>query len=681
MLSYLFASSWGLFVLAGLIGWGGLLVHLLSIRREVRWGERAAWGTALSVTVGAVLNLNAWISRGTIIAFLGLGAALYLAQLWRRRNSVNSFVLKQIRSPVEQPLVFVIALLLGMMTGIRYAASVHGIYHPGAVTAVNFNPHDDFYAYFVFPEKMLQTGALGPDPFSETRLISSSGGQAFLQTFVLAALHDRNLHLLDGGIALFVVLGLLIGILRELDVRWEAAAAVIFVFLWIPPPVANIAALLTSLALFLSVHRVLAHPEETRWHWFPRATLVALLSATACSLKATLIPVCVCFVAFSYLLAIVGTAQKKELIREALGVALLFVIFMASWSLSLYQSSGTLLYPLLGKGFHGSRYGTYLLPTSGLSPRAIAGIILANLTDASTVVLVLLGSFYFLTGQWGHEPRRATLSLVVAAILGKLFLTVATGGEASYRYAYPFVLAAILVLLAEFARVSWTGQSKARPAPTYLIVAILAGGLLIGASWDDARRTYLEELHSLPGAVSDTSLVQPGERDAYRRLQASIPAGQWFLERLDKPFLLDFERNRVLIADWPGGSSPPPGMPFSRGGEALGHYLLAKSIRYVAYSYASEAGFPKRIFGARLSDPNAWARTHAQHTFDFQANLVELGNTRKRLYDDGQMFVIDLSVMKSVSCTKEPLGAFKTFDTNQGRECAPVVSQKGRAER
>jgi hypothetical protein len=34
--------------------------------------------------------------------------------------------------------------------------------------------------------------------------------------------------------------------------------------------------------------------------------------------------------------------------------------------LDFYRASGTLFYRVLGKGFHGSRYGAYLLPTANI---------------------------------------------------------------------------------------------------------------------------------------------------------------------------------------------------------------------------------------------------------------------------------------------------------------------------
>jgi hypothetical protein len=129
----------------------------------------------------------------------------------------------------------------------------------------------------------------------------------------------------------------------------------------------------------------------------------------------------------------------------------------------------------------------------------------------------------------------------------------------------------------------------------------------------------------------------------YNKMQEAVPEGATVLTRLQYPFLLDFRRNQVLIADYPGGSSPPPGMPFFEGPERLAEYLCRRPVRYVAYSYRNEAGFYEGLFQERLrpgTDP--WLRLQALHTRDFQRNLSELGTTRKSLYDDGDVFVLDL---------------------------------------
>ena len=161
-------------------------------------------------------------------------------------------------------------------------------------------------------------------------------------------------------------------------------------------------------------------------------------------------------------------------------------------------------------------------------------------------------------------------------------------------------------------------------------------------------------------AISNTGMAVIGlgcsPRDASRR---RCRRGRWstngggahatgnspratILERLDYPFLLDFSRNNVLIADWPGETSPPPGMPVFKGPEDLAAYLLRASIRYVAYGYADEAEFPASE-ADRLLRRGEWLETETRMALDFQRNLDKLMQTRRLVYKDSQRVVIDLA--------------------------------------
>jgi hypothetical protein len=85
-------------------------------------------------------------------------------------------------------------------------------------------------------------------------------------------------------------------------------------------------------------------------------------------------------------------------------------------------------------------------------------------------------------------------------------------------------------------------------------------------------------------------------------------------------------------------------MPSFQGAEALAAYLLGQGVRYVAYSYRSEAGFDLARWGHRLDQAtHPWTRAQARLAFDFQRSLDELGTTRERVFDDGDVFVLDLT--------------------------------------
>jgi hypothetical protein len=113
----------------------------------------------------------------------------------------------------------------------------------------------------------------------------------------------------------------------------------------------------------------------------------------------------------------------------------------------------------------------------------------------------------------------------------------------------------------------------------------------------------------------------------------------------------------------PVGASLPPGIPIFKGPGALADYLVQHGIRYLAYSYEDEATFSRAQFGSRLEPRvNIWIRRRAEIAFDFQDNALTLGKSRKKLYDNGRMFVLDLEA----PVAGNPAVARDSFGTGKG---------------
>jgi hypothetical protein len=84
-------------------------------------------------------------------------------------------------------------------------------------------------------------------------------------------------------------------------------------------------------------------------------------------------------------------------------------------------------------------------------------------------------------------------------------------------------------------------------------------------------------------------------------------------------------------------------MPVFRGGEAVADYLLSQGIRYIMYAYGKEGASEERGFINRLKHDNfIFVKNLALLTLQFHDDLDEVGVTRKRIYDDGEIFVVDL---------------------------------------
>jgi len=633
MISYFLAFAWGFVILIAWIGWGRMLNRILFPEARTDWGQSAAWGLALSVVVGGILNVLAYISRTTVLVYLGVGVAIWLLDLLTRRTGVvnnSSPRLSALRSSKTLLMVGALVVLLALL---QYAGSVSvSRYDSPSSPAgpVRFNQADDFQAYFVFPEKMMQLGSISPDPFCARQIESSLGGQSFLDALILSVLSVQNLHILDPGLGLLLILGLLWGNFKETGTSLGWSLALLLMFVWMAPPTVNIASLYTGMALFLSLYRTLDWKAFSAGHFLSRTVVIGLIAAALCSLKSTFIPACGVLLTCSFVCYLVGQRFKRTVLAELASAAVLTLAFTLPWMISMYRSSRTLLYPLLGTGYH--------QPFHWLTISRGVQLLFKHLTDPSWVALATLGVFYLMSRRWEVSGREAVLSLLIGAAVGHVVITLATGEPNNSRYSFPFVFAAVLVLITGM--IGWLPtvvQHKWEASGPMVAIGVTL--FLVGSTWYPSRIFYAECLQGVRRAIQRAPLVPSPDVAAYQRLQQSVPRGEVILTRLEKPFLLDFKRNTVFVVDY-AVASPPPGMPLREGGEALAHYLTSQSTRYVAYSYTGEAA-RRAVVGHDQYSP--FTLNQIERTFDFENDLEQLSKTRRHIYDDGNSFVLDLS--------------------------------------
>ena len=636
--AYFFAFAWGIVILLSFVGWGSGLNWLLFPIEETDWGQKAAWGLALSVVVGGILNLLSCISRTTVLIYLGSGAALWVIDTLIRRPSTFKGICQRLLGIRRYGALLVVgALVVAALSLIRYAASVSVVRvdKPIGPAGLNRFGPDDFEGYIVFPEKMLQLGSMGRDPFSVHRLESSLGGQSFLDTFALSTLSAKHLRMIDSGLGLLLIVGLMCGQFKETRAPPIWSFSILFCFLWMGPW-NNTSSQYTGAALFLSLCRTLDWKVLPESCFLSRVFTIALTGSAICALKSSFIPALGAMLALSSLCYLASRQFKWNAALEVVCTALLLVIFTLPWMISMYQSSGTLLYPLLGKGYHQSVFRDSFSPYReliGVKPLSF------SLTDACFVALSSLGVFYIATRQRGIRGREAVLCILLGALSGKFVITFALQGIYSERYSFPYVLAAILVLMTEVSSNRPEAPVRKRWEAAALPVVAAVATFLVGSSWNDSRVLYPDCLRTIQMGLTDVPLVSSDEVEAYRSLQRSVPPDEAILVRLEKPFLFDFKRNTAFVVYYVE-SSPPPGMPLFRGSEPLARYLVSQSIRYVAYSYKQfDQSLPSLAKQRYLP---AWWRAESLQTQDFQDNLQQLGKTRTRIYDDGKNFVLDL---------------------------------------
>lgn len=341
---------------------------------------------------------------------MSLGVIVWAIDSYQNRNLILNSLFQRLRDCQKDKFVLVGSILAIVLIFVQYA---------GWVSNASFHGHDDYHAYFVFPEKMLQIGSMGADPFSERRLVSSLGGQSFLHTFVLSVLSEQNLRIIDPGMTSIAVFRLILGLIQEKNLSKRITILILIPWLLIIPAYRNSTSNVTGLALFLSLFCTLNWGKLKANKYIANAVIIAAITAALCAAKTNLIPAAVIFVSSSYFFYIARTENKQKVILEFLAVIVFTFVFLLTWMISLYQSSGTLLYPLLGKGYHGSVYDEkYILPYSELLSFKMLFEVFKTVIDVDYIALFLLIISYVGLQLWRKpesKERAASVALTISA--------------------------------------------------------------------------------------------------------------------------------------------------------------------------------------------------------------------------------------------------------------------------
>ena len=652
MISYFLSSCWGFFILLSCIGWGFCVERALLPGQSIDGGQRAAWGISWAVFVGGVLNLTCLISPAAIWVFLGLGFFLWvqsLADTVKYRDTIRIAKSQWGHVPVFRyiPALHGIRKDNVALAALILVCLLAGLQYFGWVSSPNSNWHDDYQAYFVFPKKMLQAGCLGPDPFSERRVTSALGGMSFLDAFVLCARGEKNYHIMDSGVGLLIAMGVLWGYLKEKEISRRTGLAIVGLLLLCPPPRCNITALVLPVALFLSIFRWMDRKAIPPGPWVAHACLIALPTAALCALKSTFLPTCALLLILYYAFAVFQAQERRKAFCEFSLAIFLTVLLLLPWMAAEHQAFGTWLYPFLGKGFYSPVGGSAFAPWGDLMLAGIFLILGGFLTYPHVLALTAMAILAIGLHPRGADGRSASAALFVSVVFSSCAIYLANMGG-NERYFFPMTLPATLAFLV-MALGACERESTRNTARIKILITLVVG-IWIAFQGKDFKTQCEMNVRSIEFGLWDEPLIPTGLRRQYQAMQRAIPPGQTVLTRLAYPFLLDFKRNTIYVADYPGAMTMRKGMPFFQGPEALANYFHSLSIRYVAYSYGNEANFQKAVFESRRSNPLVWHRT-ALNTIDFQDNLRKLGDTHKKIYDDGENFILDLRQKRAAILT------------------------------
>ncbi len=320
------------------------------------------------------------------------------------------------------------------------------------------------------------------------------------------------------------------------------------------------------------------------------------------------------------------------------------VAALAPWRIALDLSSGTFLYPVLGRGFLGaaSNHGFPAVRGDfGVPAVAVARMIWRRL-------LPLLPALLLLVFVEDRRPRRPAIALGLAAALAVPVIVLAGDPNLNHslmRYVFPLVAAALVGLAV--AALEGAGDRPDR-LRTVAAVAVIVALLVTGRGRAGAMVDQM--LVNIGRGVAGRPLVPDADREAVRRLQEALPGGATVLATLRYPFLLDQRRNRVFIMSLPGFSSPPPGLPIDDGAGAVASYLVGHGVRFLAYGGMRRLGdllalTEKDIRSRYPRSRMRWAML-VYHRL-YRREVLELASTRRVLYRDDRRVLVDLATRET----------------------------------
>lgn len=624
LLQFAVAILWCVGLFAAICGYGSLLLRLFGVRRPAL-PLVAVSGFSVVIFLGGILNLLRAITVPALFGFsiIGVVALLLLRLIDKPPADLETHVPSKTDVRVKLLLLF-----FALVFGVRLASTVHTAY---------YQHEDDYNFYLAAPEKMLQLHEYAPDPFSERRIMSSVGGNYFLQTLILTELPLEDIQMADRAFGLLLLAVVAFGIADEFDLTPLQQAALAIFMLITPQLQFNLTFVLLPSALFFGLVYLAANRSSLASHLNLKALLLGMTVGAIASTKSTYLPHGVLFV---LCIAILVSSRRgiaagvRTLIFGALGCLLV----LAPWMIAQHATSGTYFYPLLGKGFHYSSYGLFP-PPSGFNPK----IILHKVLPFNIPLLLILLLEWF----WGEddEQSRAIVALTAATLVASIFVGVATGGDSVRRYNYPAIVPSILLLFVVFSRrVNHLPTiAKWRMIQACTAAFAIATALYIGLnSW---THEYRATARNLRATLTPFSIVPLSTRLQYAAMEHAIPTDSGVIATVDDPFLLNYRTHHIDIADFPGAASLPPGWPGRSNGEALADYLLSHHIRYLAHSYSEDEATDSYLSTVINNKTiTQWIRSEGEITLSSHRQYRYLANTRKHLYDDGSIYVLDLAV-------------------------------------
>lgn len=656
--SFYFPSATGIFFgllfFISWIGYGYLLVILARPTIYLHWGLLACLGISVLILIGGVEALLGVVSNSHNIYIVIVGWVFFLLWLKSRIKAMDTFKnsLKiRNKSDVFYLSLFVIARI--------FVLTILVIHLAGSMLPTWWDECDDWLAYLYFPKKLIETGSL-IEPFNLRRM-STLGGGVYLQSFMYPIFGLSAVSFTDVGLGKVLLWSVLLSfpnrIVMPLGERLKkeivAISGLILSLSLITYNHSSVYLPYVLLLSFLFINfLILQHKAEAS---LANLVIISVVAAASITFRNNLVTFIFGFALIQQVLSFSSTMNIYRNVANFIVHILLILLFVTPWLILSFKSSGTIFYPVF-KGY-------YNFPFEISMPLTLIEniyFVFDNLSASKSLILFGL----FLVAFISKNHTRYIFSIMLAAILSIIALSMAMTASDSYsivRYSQSFLYSGIAAssYILFFCCDSKTLRSNA------LIVLMILCWLFWPSTYtfkglNQSKETfsnsalityYMRSFNTSYKNVTEKNLnvLNTNNSKSYREVQQSLVEKAKVLSVTAQPYYWDFSKQEIYTLDCIGQVSPPPGLPFFKGPDAMSSYFKQHGYRYIAYSpFDSQNCLYSTLRWETLlkGDVFIWSKW-APYFLDFFKNIKELEMRRSTLIlKNKKLTVIDLQSVR-----------------------------------
>jgi hypothetical protein len=615
----------------------------------------AGLGMAGMVFGGGLLNLAHFATSGVVLSLVVVlvtleGLVSFLNRGGPTPDGLSASKATGSRSDRGIAAFAAISLLLMTLT-LRYVLSLG---HP-------LHKTDDLPFYLPEIVKLLQTGTLGIESYLFRQMVSLNS-QTFLAALGCCVTPVEYAYVVDPGICWIILGGLVFSFLRrdlELPIAFSGLMTTTSLLASIPE--SNLGGQLSGPVLMVTAVRLMfTGITVSGAPTLGRLVLAGMVLGCLASVKSTMMIYAGLFVVFWSLLALRG--KKSTIVSQALPLALLMTLFISPWMIQQYLSSGTLLYPILGKGHVFANHGIPF-EFERETVRSLFGFLVQYMTSGSAfppLVTLLAAAVYFSMSP--SALSRALLAASASGVLGSYLIGIMLeGSSAAYRYTSTMNYVTC-VLPGLF------GITLAVRGDRVGLLLLGAFFMALGQNWPEEKLSSALRLRARIRGVTPPvySAVDATPEPAYaakiREVQSLTEPGKRILAGVTSAYFFDFRRNPIWNFDMIGLMSPPPGLPLTSDWTALKaavertyaglpppgpvadfrDFLTRSGVDYLLFERD-----PKAIYYLYLDVPSNYNYKKFERMWHIvmkltHENLLNVARDRHAVFDDGNLILIDL---------------------------------------